>query len=326
MIGPTSTVYHQEYRSDNERDRDPQHYQQWVDAVQRQQLDGIPDLQHGHWQNEGGQHFGFTFHPPYFTAHQSVGYVGDSVDSAGGTNETGVVNGVEYGGLENQQPHNVGHFPSEFYSDPQASSVPNSATANVTYPRTTFAPISYPVNIEDSGQQHAAMYHQEQAQHPSYVFNQISSYSELVGSAAGNGASSSLTDQNSTSLSKSGSKASLATENYRILITKRAYQGTERLEPDFGLSPDSDTVSNNVTELAAPLTTGRQGTPTGKANPSSPKRKRRKKDVMSDVVNPETILSESDSEEDSEPEFSGGISVGVGGMGVVGRPGKGLRT
>lgn len=327
MIGPTSIASQQEYNNPH-TDNDLQ-YQQWIDSFttqQQQQLGVLSVSNHGNLPNE--QHYQFTFDTrSYPTVHSSEPYIFGTAHSIPAT-----ANGVGHGGQLDQQSHHISNSYIPFYADGHTSVAPNSLAPNTTYQQTTFAPDGYSV-AEPTGHQQVAMYHQEHVQRLSSQLDAMLPYtSEIIGSTSSD-AGSSQAGRNSVSLSPPVSSLSPMSATFRVNV---ADQGTHnrvgRLEVNADSSPGPDAIPRNATEPGAGSTVNPQKTSAKKVvRPSAtspPKRKRRKKTSGRNVAFSGATLSESDSEDDFEDD-NGGISVGVDGLGDVGRPGKalgGLRT
>jgi len=331
MIGPTSIGYQQEYSNAHNGADNGLQYQQWIDSFTTQQQQQLGDLSvsnHGNLSNEGGQHYQFTFDTrSYPTTHSSEPYIFDAAHSISAT-----ANGVEHGRQLDQQPHHINNSYVPFYSDGHTSTAPNSLAPNTTYQQTTFAPDRYSV-AEPTGHQHVAMYHRGHIQHSSSQLDAMLPYtSEIIGSTNSD-AGSSQAGRNSASLSPPGPSLSPTSANFRVNVAEQGtHHRAERLEANTDSSPGPDAIPRNATESGAHSTVSPQKTPAKKTvRPSAtspPKRKRRKKTSGRNVAFSGATLCESDSEEDFEAE-NGGISVGVDGLGDVGRPGKalgGLRT
>jgi len=324
-------VYQQEYSNAHNGADNGLQYQQWIDSFttqQQQQLDVLSVSNHGNLPNEGEQHYQFTFDTrSYPTTHSSEPYIFGAAHSISAT-----ANGIEHGRQLDQQPHHINDSYIPFYSDGHTSAAPNSLASNTTFQQTTFAPHGYSV-AEPTGHQQVAMYHQGHVQRPSSQLDAMLPYtSEIIGST-GSDAGSSQIGRNSASLSPPSSSLSPMSANFRVNVAEQGtHHSAERLESNTDSSPGPDAVPRSATESGAQSTVSRQKNPAEKmVRPSAtspPKRKRRKKTPGRNVAFLGTTLSESESEEDFEAE-NGGISVGVDGLGDVGRPGKalgGLRT
>lgn len=321
MIGPTSVVYQQEYSNANNEVDSSSQYQRWTESynTQQQQQFAVSNSNHGNLSNIGGQRYQFTFDPrSYPTAHSSEQYIFDSVHSLPAT-----ANSVEHGGQQDQQLHHTNSSFVPFYSGTHTSSAPNSMAPGTTYQQTTFVSDAYSV-AEPTGHQQMAMYHQEHVHHISNQLNAMLPYTSEIISSAGSDAGTSQAGRNSESSPPSSSM----NMTFRVNITEQGtHHRTERVEVNS--SPGPDAISRSTTESGAHSTVSPQKNPANKrvepgATSSQPKKRR--KIPGRNVTISGTTLSESDSE---DSEFgNGGISVGVDGLGDVGRPGKalGLRT
>lgn len=314
MIGPTSVAYQQEYNNANNEIDSSLPYQQWIQsyAAQQQQQFAVSNSNHGNLSNIGEQRYQFTFDPrSYPTAHSSEQYISDSARS--------IANNIEHSGQQIQQLHRINNSFIPFYSDAHTSPVPNSTVPGTTYQQqTTFVSDAYSV-AEPTGHQQVAMYHQEHVHHTSNQLNAMLPYTSEIISSAGNDAVSQA-GRNSVSLSPPSSSLSPMSMTFRVDI---AEQGTHHRAERPEVNADSLPVPRNRTESGAHSTASPQKAPANKSvepNTTS-KRKRGKKDLGHNISG--TTLSGSDSEEDFDPG-NGGISVGVDGLGDVGRPGKAL--
>ncbi|KAK2461095.1 hypothetical protein APHAL10511_006874 [Amanita phalloides] len=318
MIGLASTTYQQGYGSSNEVNSDWQ-YQQWTDSFTAQQQQGtVTNLYDGNVSNEEQHYESIPDLRSYPTTHASglygTGYARSAVDSRG----------IEHTEQQARQSHNVAfnHFHPDAHSTTPTEA--NSATSNTTYHQTTVISNPYP-GIEPVDQRQTATYHQEHIQHLPHQYNAMSSYpSEAIGSTIGNHTSSNLADRNSASLSPPSSVLSSMSTTFRVNITERGtYPRTEQLGPNVDLSPGRSDAVGNDTEST---NVGAQDIPTRSVvQPSmvSPKRKRRKNTSNPDIAVSSSALSREEAQLDAE-NGEDGFSVGVDGLGDVGRPGKGV--
>ena len=318
MIGPTSIAHQQEYNNANNEIDSGLQYQQWIESytAQQQQQLAVSNSSHGNLSDIGGQRYQFTFDPrSYPTTHSSEQYISDSARS--------IANNVEHNGQQNQQLHPINNSFIPFYSDAHTSPALNSMAPGTAYQQTTLVSDAYSV-AEATGHQQVAMYHQEHVHHISSELNAMLPYTSEIISSAGSDAGASQAGRNSVSLSPPRSSLSPMSTTFRVNITEQGtHYRAERPEVNADSLPGPDGIPRNGTETGAHSTVSSQKAPTNKrVEPSATsKRKRRKKVPGRNDTISGTNLSESDSEEDFD-SGNGGISVGVDGLGDVGRPGK----
>ncbi|KAF8631639.1 hypothetical protein AX17_005041 [Amanita inopinata Kibby_2008] len=324
MIGPMSSCYHhQNYQPNIAVDNDAQRYQQWVDFFTS--LQASSELQYGPLLGQNNQHQYPLDHSHYLSSISAAASLGPSPSSAlaNALHDSAPVG--ERGVSSRQEPS--GNALASFRHEQFASRASPSTFASDTYQQVTPHSGSYLPHPQPAYQQQSATpdldgqpLHPTQWQdaRPHVQPSQI----KTIDLMARNDMRFSFSDPKAwpDSVNVNSSVGPTDAQDNRTCL------GTGIIRSPQGPDPATNTTNPLVTPT--PQSSSRRVSPASppRGTSSSRKRKRARKDASPttfSAVNFPVAGSGTDSEGDSEPELAGGISVGMDGLGVVNRTGKG---
>ncbi|PFH48536.1 hypothetical protein AMATHDRAFT_65250 [Amanita thiersii Skay4041] len=321
MIGPTPTFHRSGNTPAHEHDREIQQYQQWIDNFANQQSN-FSDL---HYASLRPPQHQFTFrlseYPTNHNSHPHGSYVIPPSDSIvpplhNAPNRQGTNNDISY------HPFYIHSLPNS-HNDSRISDLNNyqhldnsrSGALDTVYPPQG---ILQHLDVELRQQQFLESIQQE-APHPGPE-SQLHHGQTVVSPIQAKANNSAQDNSNHIRPAQES-----PTSPWSNSSTSRMNDGRVQNEGEQSLSPSSRraTTGSNGVKRPSPQTS-----PTARGPAASQtKRKRPRKDPNSTGRRANQVVagSDTDSEDESENELGGGISVGMGGLGVIRKGSGGLR-